>query len=206
MYYIGELSIIAHLISIWPSSYLKLSDMISKETINIDSLTKPVFVNGPTILDYVLLGILITKPCSRLTTIDFTGFHFDLKLTKEICHLALLWLRPENRNFDQIYGRVKSCCFFEEMSLSRYLQNFNQIYQEYDRLIEHEKNMNQINLIIDCHINCEDVTLGLALQNHTPFRFLVKKVWCSYGFVESEYSFKNYNILSLINSNVSAKI
>ena len=61
-------------------------------------------------------------------------------------------------------------------------------------------------LIVDCHINCEDVTLGLALQFHTPFRFYAKKLWCSYGFLESEYSFKNYDVLSLINPNVSFSI
>ena len=82
------------------------------------------------------------------------------------------------------------------------MNNFNEIYQEYDRLIEQESNLNEINLIIDCHINCEDVTLGLALQYFTPFRFHVKKVWCSYGLMESEYSFKNYDFLSLINPNV----
>lgn len=91
---------------------------------------------------------------------------------------------------------------FNEFSLSRYLENFNEIYSEYDLLIQHETNLDQMHLIIDCHINCEDVTLGLALQYHTPFRFHAKKLWCSYGFTESEYSFKNYDILSLINPNV----
>ena len=71
----GEFSLIAHLISIWPNSYLKLSELISSEIINSDSLSKPLFSCGPTILDYVLLGILISRPCSRLKTIDFTGFH-----------------------------------------------------------------------------------------------------------------------------------
>jgi len=58
-------------------------------------------------------------------------------------------------------------------------------------------------LIIDCHINCEDVTLGLALQYFTPFRFFSRKIWCSYGFLESEYSFKNYDLLTLINPAVN---
>jgi hypothetical protein len=71
----GEFSLIAHLISIWPSSYIKVSDLISNEVINQDSLSKPLFSCGPTILDYIILGILISKPCSRLKTIDFTGFH-----------------------------------------------------------------------------------------------------------------------------------
>lgn len=71
----GEFSLIAHLISIWPTNYLKLSELISSEIINYDSLSKPLFPSGPTILDYVLLGILISKPNSRLKTIDFTGFH-----------------------------------------------------------------------------------------------------------------------------------
>ena len=111
---------IAHLISIWPCSYLKLSDLISKEIINSDSLTKPVLFSnntnnnapgGPTVLDYVLLGVLITKTwCSKLKTIDFTGFHRDLKLTKEICHLALLWLKPQNRTLENIYQKIQSRC------------------------------------------------------------------------------------------------
>lgn len=71
----GEFSLIVHLISIWPNTYLKLSELISSEIINYDSLSKPLFPCGPTILDYVLLGILISKPTSRLKTIDFTGFH-----------------------------------------------------------------------------------------------------------------------------------
>lgn len=71
----GQFSLIVHLISIWPNAYLKLSDLISSEIINHDSLSKPLFHCGPTILDYVLLGILISKPSSRLKTIDFTGFH-----------------------------------------------------------------------------------------------------------------------------------
>lgn len=110
---LGELSLIAHLVSIWPSSYLKLNDLISNEIISTDSLSKPLFVNGPTIIDYVLLGILITRPSSRLKTIDFTGFHRDLKLTKEICHLTLLWFSPKHRKADTIYNKTKSfCCKF----------------------------------------------------------------------------------------------
>jgi hypothetical protein len=197
----GEFSLIAHLISIWPNSYLKLSDLISSEIINAESLSKPLFNSGPTVLDYVLLGILISKSTSRLKTIDFTGFHKDLKLTREISHLPLLWLKPDNRHYKLIQNKIKSRCFFEKMSLCRYLDNFSDIYQEYDRLIQHEVNYDEKNLIIDCHINCEDVTLGLALQYSTPFRFFTRKVWCSYGFQESEYSFKNYDILNLINPN-----
>lgn len=106
----GEFSLIVHLISIWPNTYLKLSELISSEIINYDSLSKPLFPCGPTILDYVLLGILITKPSSRLKTVDFTGFHKDLKLTREICHLPLLWLKPENRNYQNIYDRIKHSC------------------------------------------------------------------------------------------------
>lgn len=117
----GELSLIAHLISIWPSNYLKLNDLISKEIINSDSLTKPLATNGPTVLDYVLLGALIKKKSSRLKTIDFTGFHRDLKLTKEICHLALLWIKPQHRTFENIYNKIKSrCCKFA------YLESSNQ--------------------------------------------------------------------------------
>ena len=74
----GEFSMIAHIISIWPSYYLKISDLISHEIINCDSLSRPLFSCGPTVLDYVLLGILISRPCSRLKTIDFTGFHRGL--------------------------------------------------------------------------------------------------------------------------------
>lgn len=73
--YFGEFSLVAHLISIWPNSYLKVADLVSDEIINQDSLSKPLFSCGPTILDYILLGILITKPCSKLKTVDFTGFH-----------------------------------------------------------------------------------------------------------------------------------
>lgn len=106
----GELSLIAHLVSIWPCSCLKLSELISSEIISSDSLSKPLFQNGPTIIDYVLLGILITRSCSRLKTIDFTGFHSDLKLTKEICHLTLLWFSPRKRSFENIYSKIKSRC------------------------------------------------------------------------------------------------
>jgi hypothetical protein len=199
----GEFSLIAHLISIWPSSHLKLSELISHEIINNDSLSKPLFTAGPTILDYVLLGVLITKPVSRLKVLDFTGFHRDLKLSREIAHLALLWFKPEHRTVENIYERIKSLCVFEPAALDRYLENFNEIYQEYDRLIQHEVDFGEKQLIIDCHINCEDVTLGLALQYATPMRFLSKKMWCTYGFLESEYSFKNYDLLNLINPNVS---
>ena len=106
----GEFSLIAHLISIWPNPYLKLSDLISDEIINMDTLSKPLFSCGPTILDYVLLGILISKPCSRLRTIDFPGFHKDLKMTRDIAHLSLLWLKPENRNYQNIQNKIKSRC------------------------------------------------------------------------------------------------
>lgn len=34
----------------------------------------------------------------------------DLKLTREICHLPLLWLKPENRNYQTIYERIKYSC------------------------------------------------------------------------------------------------
>ena len=106
----GEFSLIAHLISIWPTNCIKLSELISQEIINNDSLSKPLFSSGPTILDYVLLGILISKPSSRLKTIDFTGFHKDLKLTREISHLSLLWLKPDNRTVQNIHDKIKSRC------------------------------------------------------------------------------------------------
>jgi hypothetical protein len=61
--------------------------------------------------------------------------------------------------------------------------------------------LEDLTLVVDCHINCEDVAIGLALQNHTPFRFLVKKAWCSYGLDDSLYSFSNYNFLAFINPN-----
>ena len=50
------------------------------------------------------------------------------------------------------------------------------------------------------------MTLGLALQSYTPFRFSIKKIWCSFGLHESEYSFKNYDIMSFINPNVISLI
>ena len=125
----GEFSLIAYLISIWPSHYLKLSELISNEIIDSDSLSKPLFSTGPTILDYVLLGILISRPCSRLRTMDFIevylfltcminkifffeSFYYqkDLKLTKEISHLCLLWMKPENRNYQNIHEKIKTRC------------------------------------------------------------------------------------------------
>ncbi len=105
----GELSLISHLISIWPSSYLKLGDLIPNEIINADSLSRPLFSSGPTVLDYVLLGLLVTrKGASRLRTIDFTGFHRDLKLSKEVAHLPLLWIKPENRFCELINEKIKA--------------------------------------------------------------------------------------------------
>ena len=71
----GEFSLVSYLVSMWPSSYLKLSELIPKEIIDSDSLSKPLFSSGPSVLDYVLLGLLISRTCSRLKTIDFTGFH-----------------------------------------------------------------------------------------------------------------------------------
>ena len=106
----SEFSLIAHLVSIWPSRYLKLSELISNEIINLDILSKPLFSCGPTILDYVLLGILISRPCSRLKVIDFTGFHKDLKLTRDISHLSLLWFKPSNRTCQNIQEKIKSRC------------------------------------------------------------------------------------------------
>lgn len=106
----GHYSLIAHLISIWPSSSIKLTELISSEIVNYDSLSRPLSSCGPTILDYVLLGLLISKPSSRLKMIDLTGFHHDLKLTREIVHLSLLWLRPENRTVENIYENIKSRC------------------------------------------------------------------------------------------------
>jgi hypothetical protein len=106
----SEFSLIAHLVSIWPSRYLKLSELISSEIINLDILSKPLFSCGPTILDYVLLGILISRPCSRLKVIDFTGFHKDLKLTRDISHLSLLWFKPSNRTCQNIQEKIKSRC------------------------------------------------------------------------------------------------
>jgi hypothetical protein len=108
--YFGEYSLVAHLISIWPNRYLKLSDLISNEIINYDSLSRPLYNCGPTVLDYVLLGILISKPYSKLKIIDFTGFCKDLKLTRDICHLPLLWIKPENRIYDQIQSKIKFRC------------------------------------------------------------------------------------------------
>lgn len=79
---------------------------------------------------------------------------------------------------------------------------FSQFSLKNFRLFVDNFSKGEKNLLIDCHINCEDVILGLALQNCTPFRFNLRKAWCTYGFLESEYSFKNYDFLAFANPNV----
>ena len=51
--------------------------------------------------------------------------------------------------FDYLFPLIcNSLCFFlldfEKASLLRYLENFNEIYQEYDRLIQHEDNYSML--------------------------------------------------------------
>lgn len=38
------------------------------------------------------------------------NFFKDLKLSREISHLSLLWFKPENRNFQNIYDKIKTRC------------------------------------------------------------------------------------------------
>jgi hypothetical protein len=108
--YFGEFSLVAHLISIWPYQTLKLSDLISDEIINFDSLSKPLFSCGPTVLDYVLLGILITKPSSKLKLVDLTGFHkgTEFLLQQKMLNLRinLIFKRLENQSGNFAFAAV----------------------------------------------------------------------------------------------------
>ena len=58
----------------------------------------------------------------------------------------------------------------------RYLDNFSEMYHLYDQSVDHRNKLDEIVVIMDCHLDSLDVAVGLTLQWQTPFRFMAQKV------------------------------
>jgi len=177
----GEIHAVQYLVSSWPENYLRVMDILCPEDLCDDYLTSLCEENGICLLDPLVLGILNLDKASKLKIVDFSGFPKDRQISCEIARLPLLHLAPSERNVENVSKLVEGKLRLDKRHLGRYLDNFSEMYHLYDQSVDHRNKLDEIVVIMDCHLDSLDVAVGLTLQWQTPFRFMAQKVWSSFS-------------------------
>jgi len=177
----GEIHAVQYLVSSWPESYLRVLDILSPEDLCDDYLTTLCQEDGICLLDPLVLGILNLEKTSKLKIVDFTGFPKDRQISCEIARLPLLHMRPVERCSSNVSKILEGKFKIESRHLSKYLDNFKEMYHLYDQSVDHRNKLEELVIIMDCHLDSLDVAIGLTLQWQTPFRFMASKVWSSFS-------------------------
>ncbi|XP_063448711.1 uncharacterized protein LOC134728162 [Mytilus trossulus] len=174
-----QLQTIDFLVSTWPHSILDLQSVMPKEDlVEAQLLTIPIEGHdGITFLDCIMCGLLRQKYSSRLRTVNLSGFKQDRTLCRDICRLPLLWMPPAERDTEKIYDILSQTIDITEEKVQKYLNRIKCIYTTMDAHVPHGHQFPPITIILDCKMTLDDVPIGLALQNETPFRFACQRLW-----------------------------
>ncbi|KAK3082745.1 hypothetical protein FSP39_004153 [Pinctada imbricata] len=174
-----ELHTIDYLVATWPHHVLDFQSIIPKEDM-VEPQILSIPVEGPdkmSILDCIMYGLLSRKTQCRLRTLNFTGFKLDKKLCRELCRLPILWMEPEKRNIDVLLEIVSRSIVITRDRMERYLNKIERIYKNMDPSVKHGNQFEPVTIIMDCKFNLEDIPIGLAIQNETPFRLACQRLW-----------------------------
>lgn len=177
-----QLHSIDYLVATWPNAILDIQSIMPKEDlVEPYLLTIPIEGHeGITFLDCIMCGLLRQKYSSRLRTVNLSGFKHDRKLCREICRLPILWMPPSDRTVEKIHEILIITLDITEEKVQKYLNRINCIYANMDPHVPHGHKFPTITIILDCKITLDDVPIGLALQNETPFRFACQRLWTEY--------------------------
>ncbi|THD18328.1 hypothetical protein D915_009364 [Fasciola hepatica] len=181
---------IAGLIANWPDEQVVIRRLIPPEELPLSPsyLTKPSFVlvspetdrgnrttlvKGPSLLDAFILGLLTRQPVCKLTSIDFTGFEEDRRVSIELSRMPILWMKPENRNSETVRRHLMASLHIgiPRKRLEAYFARIASIYAIYESELGHGVPFEPVTVHLDCNMTVDEVALGLALQWLTPFRF-----------------------------------
>ncbi|VDP69157.1 unnamed protein product [Echinostoma caproni] len=147
---------IAGLIANWPDSQIVVRRLIPPEEFPLSSsyLTKPSFVlvspetergnrttlvKGPSLLDAFILGLLTRQTLCKLTSIDFTGFEDDRRVSIELSRLPILWMKPEGRNSETVRRHLMASLHIgiPRKRLEAYFARIASIYAIYESELGH---------------------------------------------------------------------
>ncbi|KAH9515162.1 hypothetical protein Btru_019382 [Bulinus truncatus] len=174
-----QLRSIAYLISTWPFSHLHLQKVVPiEEMICNDYLTLPTEgVEGMSLMDSISIGLLSLKPHAKLKCINFTGFMHDRRLCRELLRLPIVWMKPVDRQSGYLHSLLRKTLAISKDKVQRYLNRISCIYSNIDLLVCHGHKFGPVTIALDCKLTIDDVPIGLALQDHSPFRYVCQRAW-----------------------------
>ncbi|TGZ73175.1 hypothetical protein CRM22_001666 [Opisthorchis felineus] len=181
---------IAGLVANWPEEQMAIRRLIPPEEFPLSSsyLTKPSFVlvspetgrgnrttlvKGPSLMDAFILGLLTRQPACKLSSLDFTGFEEDRRVSIELSRLPILWMKPENRNSEYVRRHLMASLHIgiPRKRLETYFSRIASIYAIHEEAIGRGEPFETVTVHLDCNMTVDEVALGLSLQWLTPFRF-----------------------------------
>lgn len=177
--FLREARAIEWAVSIWPMTYLRVLDMIPQEEyLENDYLTMPMEENSTSsLIDCFLLGLLKLKPCSQLKYLDFTWFEKDRSLCKELCRLPVLWMKPSDREVENLHDNITESTVVSKDKVQRFLNRIERVYSNLDHEYHHGNKISPVTILLDLKVTVDDVPLGLSLQHVTPFKFACNRIW-----------------------------
>ncbi|KAF7247560.1 hypothetical protein EG68_10107 [Paragonimus skrjabini miyazakii] len=181
---------IAGLVANWPDEQMAIRRLIPLEEFPLSTsyLTKPSFVlvspetgrgsrttlvKGPSLMDAFILGLLTRQSVCKLTSVDFTGFEEDRRVSIELSRLPILWMKPESRNSEYVRRHLMASLHIgiPKKRLEAYFSRITSIYAIYESELGHGEPSETVTIHLDCNMTVDEVALGLSLQWLTPFRF-----------------------------------
>ncbi|XP_012934999.1 uncharacterized protein LOC101852005 [Aplysia californica] len=174
-----QLKAIAYLVSTWPFPLLHVQSVIpTEELLCNDYLTVPVEGSEcMSLMDSLTMGLLNLKPHAKLKCVNFSGFRHDRRLCRELLRLPILWMKPGERQAGYLHSILRKTLAIGKDKVQRYLNRIACIYSNIDLLVRHGHLFGPITIVLDCKLTIDDVPIGLALQHHSPFRYLCQRTW-----------------------------
>ncbi|CAL1528753.1 unnamed protein product [Lymnaea stagnalis] len=174
-----QLKSIAYLISTWPFPLLHIQSLIPDEELVCNDYLTLALENGEgmSLMDSFALGLLSLKPHSRLKCVNFTGFRHDRRLCRELMRLPIVWMRPGDRQSGYLHSLLRKTLAISKDKVQRYLNRISCIYSNIDLLVRHGHMFGPVTIALDCKLTIDDVPIGLALQGHSPFRYVCQRAW-----------------------------
>ncbi|CAH8534382.1 unnamed protein product [Dicrocoelium dendriticum] len=181
---------IAGLVANWPNEQLAIRRLIPQEEFPLSPnyLTNPSFVlvspenrrgnrttlvKGPSLLDAFILGLLSRQPVCKLTSLDFTGFEEDLRVSIELSRLPILWMKPESRNSEYVRRHLMASLHIgiPKKRLETYFSRIAAIYAIYESELGHGEPFGEFcpdYFLSITQFEMEDPSLGSSLAVVLP--------------------------------------
>ncbi|KAK3773866.1 hypothetical protein RRG08_009294 [Elysia crispata] len=174
-----QLKTVSFLVATWPFHLLHVQSVIPKEELLGDDFLTVPLEDGEcmSLLDGIALGLLNRRPHCKLTCLNLTGFRHDRRLCKEVLRFPIVWMKPSERQSGYLHSTLRKILEISKEKVQRYLNRISCIYSNLDLLVRHGHQFGPVTIVLDCKLTVDDVPIGLALQGHTPFRYVCQKAW-----------------------------